>query len=420
MLQHTPPLSGWLSSVADKLLFDPPAAPEQNRPDCRQKSVNGIPMVDVSAWHQCIQDKLEQKAIDVLRSGRFVMGSEVASFEQEVADFLGSRYAISCASGTDALILSLHGAGIGPGDEVLTTGFTFFATVEAILQVGAVPVLVDIDAETFNIDPAKLERSITSRSRAVLAVHLFGLPAAIGQLQSICDRHGLTLLEDCAQSFGAEYQARKTGNHGQLGAFSFFPSKNLGGFGDGGLVVTHDWELAKIVKMLRNHGSTEQYHHQRKGYNSRMDELQAGLLRVKLEHIEAFNAQRKQIARWYRTLLQNSIVICPEDDQEHVYHQFTVVLPSHRDIVKKRLFAKGIACAVYYPVPLNKQQALAGLVNECKLPVCERISQHCLSLPIYPGMTREQVETVVYALIEEMQFTGGIHRRSTARDDGLY
>jgi len=364
-------------------------------------------MVDVLTWHRSIQDKLEQKAIDVLRSGRFVMGSEVASFEQEVARYLGSSHAISCANGTDALVLSLHGAGIGPGDEVLTTGFTFFATVEAIMQVGAVPVLADIDARTFNMDPTDLERRITSRTKAVLTVHLFGLPADIGAIQSICDRNGLMLLEDCAQSFGASFQARKTGNHGLLGAFSFFPSKNLGGFGDGGLVITHDPEAAQTVKMLRNHGSTRQYHHQYKGYNSRLDELQAGLLRIKLEHIEAFNAERRQIAQWYRELLQDSDVVCPDDCQEHVYHQFTVVLPdtfpNSRDAVKKRLAAKGIACAVYYPLPLNKQSALAGLVNGCELPVCEQLSRCCLSLPIYPGMTREQVEIVAYSLSEELQ-----------------
>ena len=376
--------------------------------------MNKIPLVDVPTWHRTIQDKLEQKAIDVLRSGRFVMGSEVAGFEQEAADYLGCKYAISCANGTDALVLSLHGAGIGPGDEVLTTGFTFFATVEAIMHVGAVPVLVDIDANTFNIDPAELERRITPRSRAVLAVHLFGLPAAIGEIQSICDRHGLILLEDCAQSFGATYQTRKTGNHGLLGAFSFFPSKNLGGFGDGGLVITHDPGAAQTVKMLRNHGSTRQYHHQCQGYNSRLDELQAGLLRIKLGHIEEFNAQRRQIAQWYRELLQECLldrgVICPEDDREHVYHQFTVVLPnnahnndpSNRDRVRERLEAKGIGCAVYYPLPLNKQRALAEFAHECELPVCEQLSQHCLSLPIYPGMAREQVESVVHALGEEI------------------
>ncbi|MFK0570646.1 DegT/DnrJ/EryC1/StrS family aminotransferase [Endozoicomonas sp.] len=367
-----------------------------------QKSMNKIPMVDVPAWHRPIQEKLEEKAVQVLRSGHFIMGEEVAAFEQETADYLGAKYAISCASGTDALVLSLHAAGIGPGDEVLTTGFTFFATVEAIMQVGATPVLVDIDSETFNIDPVELERSITSRCRAVLAVHLFGLPAAIDEIQAVCDRHGLIFLEDCAQSFGASYKARKTGNYGLLGTFSFFPSKNLGGFGDGGLVITSDLQAAETVRMLRNHGSACQYYHECSGYNSRLDEIQAGLLRIKLQYIDAFNNDRKKVAQWYREFLQDTEVLYPEDRDEHIYHQFTVVLPSGRDMIKKRLEGKGIASAIYYPLPLNKQRALSNLENECELPVCEQLAEHCLSLPIYPGMIKEQVESVAHALIKVM------------------
>ncbi|WP_257285519.1 DegT/DnrJ/EryC1/StrS aminotransferase family protein [Endozoicomonas sp. SESOKO1] len=367
-----------------------------------QKSMNTIPMVDMQAWHRPIQAQLEKKALEVLRSGRFIMGKEVELFEQEVARYLGARYAVSCANGTDALVLALHAAGIGPGDSVLTAGFTFFSTAEAIIQVGATPVLVDIDSETFNIDPLELERSITSRCRAVLVVHLFGLPAALSEIQAVCDRHGLILLEDCAQSFGASYQSRKTGNFGLLGTFSFFPSKNLGGFGDGGLVITSDLKAAEAVRMLRNHGSACQYFHECSGYNSRLDEIQAALLRVKLEHIESFNAQRQQVAQWYRDFLKDTEVLFPEGREEHIYHQFTVVLPSGRDLIKKRLASKGIASAIYYPLPLNKQRALAGLAGELELPVCEQLSEHCLSLPIYPGMTRLQVETVTSTFINVM------------------
>lgn len=367
-----------------------------------QKSMNTIPMVDMQAWHRPIQAQLENKALEVLRSGRFIMGKEVELFEQEVARYLGARYAVSCANGTDALVLALHAAGIGPGDSVLTAGFTFFSTAEAIIQVGATPVLVDIDSETFNIDPLELERSITSRCRAVLVVHLFGLPAALSEIQAVCDRHGLILLEDCAQSFGASYQSRKTGNFGLLGTFSFFPSKNLGGFGDGGLVITSDLKAAEAVRMLRNHGSACQYFHECSGYNSRLDEIQAALLRVKLEHIESFNAQRQQVAQWYRDFLKDTELLFPEGREEHIYHQFTVVLPSGRDLIKKRLASKGIASAIYYPLPLNKQRALAGLAGELELPVCEQLSEHCLSLPIYPGMTRLQVETVTSTFINVM------------------
>ncbi|WP_066014098.1 DegT/DnrJ/EryC1/StrS family aminotransferase [Endozoicomonas atrinae] len=367
-----------------------------------QNSINNIPMVDVQAWHRPIQERLEKKALEILRSGRFIMGEEVEAFEQEVAHYLGAKYAISCANGTDALVLTLHAAGIGPGDEVLTTGFTFFATAEAIMQVGATPVLVDIDSETFNIDPLELERSITSRCKAVLVVHLFGLPAALSEIQAVCDRHGLILLEDCAQSFGASYHSRKTGNFGLLGTFSFFPSKNLGGFGDGGLIITSDLKAAETVRMLRNHGSACQYYHECAGYNSRLDALQAGLLRVKLKHIDEFNAQRRKVAQWYRELLKGTEVIFPEDRENHIYHQYTVVLPSGRDMVKKRLASKGIASAIYYPLPLNKQRALVGVASEYELPVCEQLSEHCLSLPIFPGMTNSQVETVASTLIKEM------------------
>ena len=369
----------------------------------KQNQTNQIPMVDVITWHRSIQSQLEEKALQVLRSGRFIMGEEVKAFEQEAAHYLQTKHAISCANGTDALVLALHAAGIGPGDEVLTTGFTFFATVEAIIQVGARPVLVDIESETFNIDPVELERSISSRCKAVLVVHLFGLPAALTDIRAVCDRHGLMLLEDCAQSFGASFESCKTGNHGLLGTFSFFPSKNLGGFGDGGLIITQNTKVAETVRTLRNHGSSEQNHHAYPGYNSRLDELQAALLRVKLKHIETYNAQRREIANWYRELLKNTAVICPKNSSEHIYHQYTVVVPSKRNAIRKSLAKQGIATAVYYPLPINKQRALLKTTHQYELPVCEQLAEHCLSLPIYPGISRVQVETITSALVKAMQ-----------------
>ena len=368
---------------------------------------NSIPMVDPMAWHRPIQDELEQAALDVLRSGRYVMGEQVERFEKEAANYLGVKQAIGCANGTDALVLALKAAGIGPGDEVLTTGFTFFATVEAILQVGAVPVLVDIDARTFNIDPVELERVVSPRSKAVLVVHLFGLPVDLDNIQTICEQHGLLLIEDCAQSFGARHNNRQTGSFGLLGCFSFFPSKNLGGFGDGGLITTNNKEVAKTIKKLRNHGSSRQYIHECTGYNSRLDEIQAALLRVKLKHIDQFNRQRCEIASWYRELLSDSDIIVPMEyaEEQHVYHQYTVVLPSHRDRVSKRMTQKGIACAVYYPLPLHRQKALQAVISnggKPELPVCEQLAEHCLSLPVYPGMTREQVIRVAETLLEAL------------------
>ena len=367
-----------------------------------------IPMVDPGAWHKSIQEELEQAALDVLRSGRYIMGEQVELFEKEVASYLGVKYALGCASGTDALVLALRAAGIGPGDEVLTTGFTFFATIEAIMQIGATPVLVDIDAASFNLDPLELERAVSPRSRAVLVVHLFGLPAELSSIKRICDRHGLLLLEDCAQSFGASYRGKQTGSYGLAGCFSFFPSKNLGGFGDGGLITTSDREIANKVRKLRNHGSSEQYIHDCMGYNSRLDEIQAALLRIKLKHIDRFNRQRYEISRWYREhLFDTEIIIPPEYPVEnHIYHQYTVVLPAHRDLIRKRLARKGIASAIYYPLPLHRQKALQIIIasgSRPQLPVCEQLAEHCLSLPVYPGMTREQVETVTTALLKAMK-----------------
>ena len=367
-----------------------------------------IPMVDPNAWHHSIQEELEEVALDVLRSGRFVMGEQVASFEKEAAQYLGVKYALGCANGTDALVLSLLAAGIGPGDEVLTTGFTFFATAEAIMQVGAIPVLVDIDAQTFNLDPDELERAISPRSKAVLVVHLFGQPADLNAIQSVCEQHGLLLLEDCAQSFGASYNKKQTGSFGAAGAFSFFPSKNLGGFGDGGLVTTNNKEIANKIKQLRNHGSSEQYIHETVGYNSRLDEMQAALLRVKLKHIDHFNRQRHTIAQCYRDKLAGSDIIIPAERPEgaHVYHQYTVVLPANRDLVRKRMARKGVASAVYYPLPLHRQKALQPVLENSRkseLPMCEQLAEHCLSLPIYPGMTKDQANTVADALLKSVK-----------------
>ena len=369
---------------------------------------NSIPMVDPGAWHASIQNELEQAALDVLRSGRYIMGEQVELFEKEAATYLGVKYALGCANGTDALVLALKAAGIGAGDEVLTTGFTFFATVEAIMQVGATPVLVDIYAETFNLDPKELERAISPRSRAVLAVHLFGLPVELNSIRQICEQNGLLLLEDCAQSFGARYEGKQTGSFGLSGCFSFFPSKNLGGFGDGGLVTTNDSDVANKIRKLRNHGSSEQYIHDCIGYNSRLDEIQAALLRIKLKHIDQFNHQRFEVAEWYRENLSGTDIIIPREysAENHVYHQYTVVLPHQRDQIRKRLTRQGIASAIYYPLPLHRQTALQAIMangSKPELPVCEQLAEHCLSLPIYPGMTKDQVELVAGSLLKAMK-----------------
>ena len=356
-----------------------------------------IPMVDPAAWHQDIQTELESAAIGVLRSGRFVQGPNVQGFEDEVAAYLECKHAISCANGTDALVLALRAAGIGSGDEVITTAFTFFATAEAIMQVGAKPVFVDIEPETFNLNPSCLETALSPATRAVLLVHLFGLPANVRAVRAFCHKHDLLLIEDCAQSFGARVDAQQTGTFGQLGCYSFFPSKNLGGFGDGGLVVTDDDEMAIQLKQLRNHGSREQYLHDQIGYNSRLDELQAALLRVKLRHIEHYNRQRQQVAHWYEKYLAD-IACCLPEGEGHIYHQYTMLI-GNREAVKNHLLQQNIASAVYYPLPLHQQNALNGRFWANNLAVTEQVCNRCLSLPVFPGMTEHQVEAVAGGLL---------------------
>ncbi|WP_330924462.1 DegT/DnrJ/EryC1/StrS family aminotransferase [Candidatus Sororendozoicomonas aggregata] len=359
-----------------------------------------VPMVDTQAWHAPVQDELEQAALRVLRSGQFISGAEVAAFEQESACYLGSPYAVSCANGTDALVLALLTAGIGNGDEVITTPFSFFATTEAILRVGATPVFVDIDHKTFNLDPALIPPAISAKTKAVLVVHLFGLPAELDALTVITEKYGLLLIEDCAQAFGASYQEKKVGAFGHIGCFSFFPSKNLGGFGDGGLITTGSAAIADQLKQLRNHGSRLSYYHESVGYNSRLDEVQAALLRVKLKHINHYNHQRRQVAQWYKEYLSEAPLVLPSgnDENTHTYNQFTVLVPDHRDAVQKQLEKQSIASRVFYPTPLYRQPVLSNASRP--LPVCEKVCEQCLSLPIFPGMVAEKVKALSAILLE--------------------
>ncbi len=355
-----------------------------------------IPMVDTLAWHKPIQKELKQAATRVLDSGRYILGEEVAGFEQDVAHYLQAKETVSCANGTDALVLALSAAGLGPGDEVITTPFTFFATAEAIVRVGATPVFVDIEPESFNIDPARVQAAVTRKTRAVLAVHMFGMPARIQEIQALCKDHSLWLIEDCAQSFGACVNGQMTGTFGDFGCFSFFPSKNLGGFGDGGLVTAQSGAMAEQLKVLRNHGSRVQYQHEYVGYNSRLDEMQAALLRVKLKHIEHYNKERRKLAECYRTHLQGVEVLLPSG-MEHVYHQFTILV-DQRDNLKAHLANQGIASAVYYPLSLHQQPVFKDLKITQDLFVAEQTARRCLSLPIFPGMKEAQVKHVAKAV----------------------
>jgi dTDP-4-amino-4,6-dideoxygalactose transaminase len=356
-------------------------------------------MVDLKSQYASIKDEIDTAILQALAETRFILGPNVQAFDQEAGAYLGAKHAISCASGTDALHLALLAAGIKPGDEIITSAFTFIATGEAIRYIGAEPVFVDIQAHSLNIDPARIRAAITDKTRAILPVHLFGLPADMKEIQALADEFGLLVIEDCAQSFGSRYQGKTTGTMGCVGAYSFFPSKNLGCYGDGGMITTNDDEIAAQIRLLRNHGSSQQYHHDVIGYNSRLDELQAVVLRIKLKYIDEYNQKRLAVASSYNQRLANSRFQTPAilDDRDHVFHQYTA-LCDDRDAVREHVLSQEVACAVYYPIPLHRQKVFADTTT-VELPITESTASRCLSLPIYPEMTEAQIETVCEAIL---------------------
>ncbi|NPA93751.1 MAG: DegT/DnrJ/EryC1/StrS family aminotransferase [Chloroflexi bacterium] len=343
-----------------------------------------IPIYDPRPEIEALWDEIHAAIDRVLRSGRFILGPEVEAFEREVAEYLGVKYAIGVNSGTDALVIALRALGIGPGDQVITTPFTFFATAEAISLVGAQPVFVDIDPVTFNIDPARIPAAITPRTKAILPVHLYGHAADMDPILEIAREHGLKVLEDVAQAFGGAYKGRKLGSLGDAAAFSFFPTKNLGGFGDGGLIATNDPQVADLARMLRAHGARRKYYNEMLGYNSRLDALQAAVLRVKLKHVDEWNRRRREVAaRYQKALGKLEGVILPREMSYayHVYHQYTVrILHGRREEVRRRLTEAGIGTMVYYPVPLHRLPVYAW--PEGSLLHAERAAREVLSLPM--------------------------------------
>lgn len=354
-----------------------------------------IPMIDLRAQYSGIRDEVLREINDVLESGRYILGPKVKEFEEMAAGYHRVAEAVCVASGTDALNLSLRALDIGSGDEVITTPFTFFATVEAILYQGARPVFVDIDRRTFNISPDGIEERISGRTRAIIPVHMFGLPADMTRIAEIASRYDLCVIEDCAQAFGAEINGRKVGSFGDAGCFSFYPSKNLGAYGDGGLVITGNLQLSGRMRMLRNHGSEGGYIHKTVGMNSRLDEIQAAVLIVKLRRIDSYNRLRREKAAFYTERLRD-IVRCPEDvdGYYHVFHQYTIMSP-HRDRIMKALGDEGISSVVYYPLPLHLQDALAGFGYKCgEFPNAETASSEVLSLPLYPEIESEIQERI--------------------------
>lgn len=354
-----------------------------------------LPMVNLKAQYAEIKDEIESKLTETLENSLFILGPNVHAFEQEVANYLGVNHAIGVASGTDALHLALLAAGIKAGDEVITSAFTFIATAEAIHYIGAKAVFVDINPKTFNLCATKIEQAITPKTRAIIPVHLFGQPADLITIKQLCEHYDLKLIEDCAQSFGASIKGMKTGSIGDIGAYSFFPSKNLGAFGDGGLVVTNSDEIAAKVKQLHNHGSCQKYYHEIIGFNSRLDEIQAVILRVKLKRIERYNQARRQSAHLYSQLMANLPLTLPVEDGlgVHVYHQYTL-LSKRRDDILKALQNHHISSAVYYPVPLHQQSVFKTDYQNLSLPVTEFVAAHCLSLPICSHITEAEIRKI--------------------------
>ena len=359
-----------------------------------------VPMVDLRQEIGELRAEIDAAVARTLDSAQFIGGPEVQGFENEAAAYLGCRYAIGCNSGTDALLLALRGVGIDSGDEVITSAFSFFATAEPISQLRATPVFVDIEPDSFNIDIAQVEAAITSRTRAIVPVHLYGRPVPMPALLRLAEKYSLSVIEDTAQAFGAKIDGRASGTFGAAGAFSFFPTKTLGCFGDGGMVCTDHADIAEQVAKLRSHGSLVKYRNEILGYNSRLDALQAAVLRAKLRRIDAQNERRREVAIRYNQLLAGlQATVLPEAVAGHVFHQYTIRVPSvRRDAFRSALSEAGIASMVYYPTPIHRLPIYAKRAPVLKHT--ERAAQEVVSLPIWPGMA-EAIQDRVVAGVQE-------------------
>jgi dTDP-4-amino-4,6-dideoxygalactose transaminase len=361
-----------------------------------------VPLLDLTAQYAAIRDEIRPVMEEVCNAQRFILGPQVEAFESETAAYCGTQHAVGVSSGTDALIVGLLAYGIGPGDEVITSAFTFFATAGSIARVGAKPVFVDCCAECFNLDPQQLEAAITPRTKAIIPVDLFGQMAEMRRIMEIARKYRLVVIEDAAQSIGARHYGKRAGQYANLTTFSFFPSKNLGGFGDGGMIVTDDAAVAAKCRALRMHGETQKYHHRFIGGNFRLDALQAAILRVKLRHLDGWSAARRAHAAYYNAKFAGTPIVRPAvyEHNESIYNQYTIRVPQdQRDAVAAFLIEAGIGCAVYYPVPLHLQECFAYLGGrKGNLPHAEAAAREVLSLPVYPELTESQLDAVVGAV----------------------
>jgi dTDP-4-amino-4,6-dideoxygalactose transaminase len=389
-----------------------------------------IPLIDLKAQYESLADKLNEATLGILSSANYIMGKTVLDFEKEFANYIGVKHAISVGNGTDALVLALKAMGIGNDDEVITTPFTFFATAEAISAVGATPVFVDVDKETFNIDTTKIEEKITKKTKAIMPVHIFGQSADMDEINEIAKKHNLMVIEDACQAIGGKYKGRNIGSLGDVACFSFFPTKNLGCAGDGGMIVTDNDEIATIARALRTHGSGEngqkaynllnniqeevkksegandtvynplKYYNYLIGFNTRLDAIQAAILDVKIKEIDKWNAKRREIVKIYNEALQNNDLVTPvsRDYNEHVYHMYILQSENREEVIEK-LKEAGIATGVYYPVPLHLQKVYKNLgYKEGDMPVSEYLSHRTFAIPVYPELTKEQVDYIISKL----------------------
>ena len=359
-----------------------------------------VPYFTLSRQYESIKPEINEAIAKVLAEGHFIMGPEVAALEKALSEYLGVRHVITCANGTDSLVMTMDVLGIHDGDEVITTPYTFIASVECVSHLGGTPVFADVERDAFTIDPDKIRKAITPRTKAIVPVHIFGQPCDMDQIMSIARKHGLTVIEDCAQAIGATYKGKRVGTIGHIGCFSLFPTKNLGCYGDGGFIVTDDDEWAALLRRKRTHGSNPKYYHDMFGYNSRLDTLQAAIVLAKLTHLDGWNAKRLQIARRYNEAFAGLPVQRPVEkpDRGHVYHLY-VLGTDDRDAFKAHLDARGVGSGVYYPLPMHLQKVYASLgYKPGSLPAAEALAPSMLALPCFPELTDDEQEQVINAV----------------------
>ncbi|RKX67799.1 transcriptional regulator [candidate division TA06 bacterium] len=354
-----------------------------------------VDLLDLRREYNSIKNEIDEVVFNVISSGRFILGPEVEAFEKELEKHLSVKHAIGVGNGTDALSLALAALDVKDGDEIITTPFTFIATAEVIALKGAIPVFADIDMETGNMLPAEIEKKINNKTKGIIAVHLFGQPCDIDRIKEIARRNNLFLIEDTAQAIGAKYNGKAAGTWGDIGTISFFPTKNLGAYGDGGAVITNNDEIAEKIRQLRVHGSDKKYHHVSIGFNSRLDAIQAAILRVKLKHLEEWTRKRQEIASIYSSRIKTVKVPFTAENREHIFHQYTLK-SRRRDAFREYLKDNGIASAIHYPIPLHLQPAFSYLnMKKGSFPIAEKLANEVLSIPVHPFLTNDEIEYII-------------------------